>query len=625
MCGICGVFDLKHKKRIDISIIERMTSTLLHRGPDGENFYVDGNLGYGFSRLSIIDLRGGMQPLFNEDRSIILICNGEIFNYIELRKELIKKGHCFKTRTDVEVLVHLYEEKGTDFLNQLNGQFAFAIFDFKKQQLFCARDHFGVIPFFYTTADDFFIFGSEIKAILQHPAVKREVDLVGLDQVFSFPGLMSPRTMFKDIRSLENGHYLMVKAPGNIKDIEYWDVIYPELNEIDYGRNNDEQYYIEQLAALLTRSVKWRLRSDVPVGFYISGGLDSSITTALAHQLLPNQKSNSFAIDFVEKEISESRYQRIVSKFVNSIHHEILFRFTDISERLPKTIYHSECALKETYNTASLALSELVRAHNIKVILTGEGADEFFAGYVGYRFDRLRQMQRKQITPETPFEDEIRRKLWGDENFFYEKNQYSFRKVKRELYSEQVNENFEEIDCLNHHIVKKERLRNRHVLHKRSYLDYKLRLADHLISDHGDRMAMAHSVEARYPFLDKDLVEFAAAIPPDLKLNNFAEKYILKQMARGLIPDEIVKREKFGFVAPGSPYLLKRNIEYINELLSYEKIKKQGYFNPDTVEALKNQYTQEGFRINVPFDSDLLIIVITFGIFLEGFKMPAFN
>lgn len=624
MCGICGIFDLNRKKRVDGSIIKQMTSKLLHRGPDGEDHYINGNIAFGFSRLSIIDLEGGMQPLFNEDRSIILICNGEIFNYIELREELIKKGHRFKTRTDVEVLVHLYEESGTDFLNQLNGQFAFAIFDFKKQQLFCARDHFGVIPFFYTTADDFFIFGSEIKAVLQHPAVKREVDLVGLDQVFSFPGLISPRTMFKDIKSLENGHYLIVKSLGNMKDSEYWDVIYPEMDEIDDAKN-DEQFYIEQLEALITRSVEWRLRSDVPVGFYISGGLDSSITSALGHQLLPNQKYNSFSIDFIEREISESKHQRIMSKFVDSIHHEILFRFTDISKRLAKAIYHSECALKETYNTASLALSELVRAHNIKVILTGEGADEFFAGYVGYRFDKLRQMQGKQKTPETSFEDEIRRKLWGDENFFYEKNQYSFRKTKKNLYSEGMNENFEAIDCLNHYIIKKERLENRDVLHKRSYIDYKLRLADHLISDHGDRMAMANSVEARYPFLDKDLVEFAAAIPPGLKLNDFDEKYILKQMARDLIPDEIVKREKFGFVAPGSPYLLKRNIEYINELLSYDKIKKQGYFSTDTVETLKKQYTQEGFIINVPFDSDLLIIVITFGILLDEFQMPDFN
>lgn len=623
MCGICGIYDLKWKKRIDGRIMERMTTRLLHRGPDGVNYYTGGDIAYGFSRLSIIDLEGGMQPIFNEDGSIVMICNGEIFNYIELREELIEKGHRFKTKTDVEVLLHLYEEKEVDFLNQLNGQFAFSIFDFKKQQLFCARDHFGVIPFFYTTADDFFIFSSEIKAILEHPKVIKRVDPVGLDQVFSFPGLISPRTMFKTIRSLESGHYLLVKDSDNIKDVEYWDLVYPGINEIEYHK--DENRYIEQLKEMIAQSVKFRLRSDVPVGFYISGGLDSSIITAVASHLSPDIIRHSFAIDFLEKEISESKYQRIMSDFVQSIHHEILFRFTDISSRLPKAIYHCECPLKETYNTASLALSESVSQQNIKVVLTGEGADEFFAGYVGYRFDKIRQMQPKQVTADTPFEDEARAKLWGDKDFFYEKNQYAFRKVKKELYSPQVNENYESIDCLNHFIVNVQRLRNRHIIHKRSYLDYKLRLADHLVSDHGDRMAMANSVEARYPFLDKDLIECAVSIPPGFKLNEFEEKCILKKMAAGLIPDEIVKREKFGFVAPGSPYLLKRDIEYINDLLSYEQIKKQGYFNPDTVEALKKQYTQDGFTINVPFDSDMLIIVLTFGILLEQFQLPDFT
>lgn len=623
MCGICGFFDLKREKRIEPSVIKRMTDTLQHRGPDGSDCYIGDNLAFGFTRLSIIDLEGGMQPLTNEDNSLILICNGEIFNYIELREDLVSRGHRFKTKTDVEVLLHLYEEKGTDFLNQLNGQFAFALFDSKTQRLFCARDHFGVIPFFYTVADDLFIFGSEIKAILEHPSVKREVDLVGLDQVCCFPGLISPRTMFKHIRSLENGHYLVVQPDSKIEDAEYWDLIYPRINEIDYNR--DESHYIQRLNELITQSIRLRLRSDVPVGFYISGGLDSSIITAIANQLTPNIRRHSFAIDFVEKEISESLYQRLMSEFVNSIHHEKLFLFTDISERLPRAIRHCECAIKETYNTASLALSESVREQKIKVILTGEGSDEFFAGYVGYRFDKLRQMQQKETNAETPYEDQIRQKLWGDKDFFYEKNQYAFSRVKKDIYSENVNNIFREIDCLNHYVAKQERLMHRDIIHKRSYLDFKLRLADHLISDHGDRMAMGNSVEARYPFLDKDLVEFAATIPPELKLRDFEEKYILKQMAKGLIPDQIIKREKFGFVAPGSPYLLKRNIEYINDLLSYETIKTQGYFNPENVEKLKKQYTQENFRLNVPFDSDMLIIVITFGILLEQFELPAFG
>jgi asparagine synthase (glutamine-hydrolysing) len=517
----------------------------------------------------------------------------------------------------------LYEEHGTEFLNKLNGQFAFAIYDSRKQQLFTARDHFGVIPFFYTVVDGLFIFGSEIKAILQHPKAPREVDPVGLDQVFSFPGLISPRTMFKDIKSLENGHCLVVKGPGSIKDIEYWDVVYPEKGHMPEDKG--EAYYIEKLDELMTQSIRMRLRSDVPVGLYISGGLDSSLTTALTHSLTPESQRYSFAIDFLEKEISESKYQRIMSQYVNSKHFEILFRFSDISNRLQKSIYHCECAVKESYNTCSLALSEKVRSQDIKVILTGEGSDEFFAGYVGYRFDKMRQMSPKQNTPDTPFEEAIRERLWGDGEFFYEKNHHYFSKIKRDIYSQSINDQFETIDCLNHFVANKNRLINRDHVQRRSYLDYKLRLSDHLISDHGDRMAMANSVEARYPFLDKNLIEFAATIPSDYKLKDFQEKYIVKKMSEKYVPKEIINREKFGFVAPGSPYLLKRNIEYINDILAYDTIKRQGFFNPDAVEKLKSQYTEDGFSINVPFDSDLLIIVLTHGILMNEYELPDFN
>ena len=623
MCGICGIYDLKRQNRIEQPVIEAMTGTLRHRGPDDTGYYSNKHIAFGFTRLSIIDLDGGMQPLFNEDRSLVLICNGEIFNYIELRRELIAKGHTFTTNTDVEVLLHLYEDKGTEFLNELNGQFAFALFDFKKQCLFCARDHFGIIPFFYTAADGLFIFASEIKALLEHPRVKRNVDPAGLDQVFSFPGLISPRTMFRDIKSLKNGHYLSVAEPAGIKDVEYWDLVYPEAGACTYHDNEDT--YAEKVRELISRSVELRLRSDVPVGCYISGGLDSSLVMALTRRLTPQVSRNSFGISFKEKEIDEAKYQRIMSQYVDSLHHDILFDFSDISRRLQRAVNHSECPVKETYNTASLALSERVRAQHIKVILTGEGADEFFAGYVGYRFDKIRQMNPREETAATPFEKQVRLRLWGDEDYFYEKDQYAFAKVKKGLYSAALNENYGEVDCLDHFVVNKERLKNRDDVHKRSYIDYKLRLADHLISDHGDRMAMANSVEARYPFLDRELLEYVTTIPPHLKLKDFQEKYILKKACRGVLPDEIIDREKFGFVAPGSPYLLKRNIEYIDDSLSYETIKKQGYFNPETVERLKKEYTREGFRINVPFDSDLLIIVLTFGIFMQQFKMNNYS
>jgi asparagine synthase (glutamine-hydrolysing) len=367
------------------------------------------------------------------------------------------------------------------------------------------------------------------------------------------------------------------------------------------------------------------------VGLYISGGLDSSLVSAKTKQLAPQVRRYSFSIDFGERDKSEAKYQRMMAEHIDSIHSEKLFLYTDISQRLRKAVYHSEYPLKETYNTASLALSEAARSSTIKVVLTGEGADEWFAGYPGYKFDKLRIMQRQMddyqqtINRQTLLEQQINKEFWGDENLSFDIHQYAFGKIKKELYSEAINKQFHRFNCHKFKIVNKERLLGRDILHKRSYLDYKLRLVSHLIADHGDRMAYANSVEARYPFLDKNLVEFAAAIPPKLKLKEFDEKYILKKLAKRIIPEEILKREKFAFHAPGSPYLLKRNIEYINDLLSYKTIKSQGYFNPDTVEKLKKQYRTENFRLNIPYETDLLIILITFGIFLEAFEMPNFN
>ncbi|MBA4053912.1 MAG: asparagine synthetase B, partial [Marivirga sp.] len=282
-------------------------------------------------------------------------------------------------------------------------------------------------------------------------------------------------------------------------------------------------------------------------------------------------------------------------------------------------IYHCECPIKETYNTASLHLSKAVRENGLKVILSGEGADEFFAGYVGYRFDKMRAQNLLEPTSLTRDEYNLRDKVWGDGSYFYESNLVEGVQLRKCFYSERLRSSFEEINCLNHFIVDPKKIQGRDSLNKRAYIDYKLRLVDHLVSDHGDRMAMANSVEVRYPFLDKNLVEFSTRIPSDLKLNEFTEKYILRRLAEKSLPSEILNREKFGFVAPGSPYLLTQNIEYINDILSYNTIKRQDYFDADYIEGLKKQYRQNGFTINAPFETDLLIIVITFGILLEQF------
>lgn len=617
MCGICGF--IKYDERVvegEKEALKKMTNTLKHRGPDAQNVLTFDNVALGFTRLSIIGLDNGMQPLFNEDESVVLVCNGEIFNYIELREQLKKRGHVFRTSTDVEVIVHLYEEKGIDFLNELNGQFAFALYDKKRRKLFCVRDQLGILPFFYTQFGRTFIFGSEIKAILEYPGFKRDVDLVGLDQTFTFAGLISPRTMFKDIRSLENGHYLVLDETGNLSNIEYWDLTYPEGEPAMNGKT--ELSYVDELEALFEESIRLRLRADVPSGFYLSGGLDSSMIAVKVSKMLPELTKEAFSIDFMDSLHSESIYQKIIAKESHALLNQKTFFFDDIAERLPRSIYHSECPIKETYNTASLALSESVRSKGIKVIQSGEGADEFFAGYVGYRFDKMRTMNLIN-NPCSPAERELRDRIWGDHAFFYEMNFTEFDQLKKSLYAPALSDAYEEVNCLNHFVINKSRLTNLNLLNKRAYIDYKIRLVDHLVSDHGDRMAMANSVEVRYPFLDKNLVEYSTSIPAELKLNDFTEKYILRSLAKRFVPKSVTEREKFHFIAPGSPYLLQKNVEYVNDLLSYDLIKRQGFFNPDKIEALKQTYRQPGFTINAPYESDLLIIVLTFGILLDVF------
>jgi asparagine synthase (glutamine-hydrolysing) len=622
MCGIVGYVDLNRTGRVEERILDPMANALIHRGPDARGYFVDPNAGLGTRRLRVIDLETGDQPLFNEDRNLVLSCNGEIFNYRELTKELEQKGHTFRTKTDVEVLVHLYEEHGVGFLNKLNAQFAFAIYDRRDGTLFLARDQFAICPLFYTVVDGFLIFASEIKAILQHPSVPREVNLTGLDQVLSLPGAISPQTLFRNIHSLPSGHYLVVKN-GDVSIREYWDLDYPLASEASDGK--PESYYADTLRDRLEQSVRYRLQADVPVGFFLSGGLDSSLIAALIRQVSPDVQRHSFSISFSDERLCEAKYQRLVSDSVGSIHHEIPFNDTDIALRLQDAVYHSECPLKETYNTASLALSRETRNTGVTVVLNGEGSDELFAGYVGYRFDKGRNGNAKSQDLETILGDEIREKFWGDRNFYYEKDEYPFREVKQALYAPDLSARLNEFDCANFPVVNKDRLRGRHVLHKRSYLDFKLRLGHHLIADHGDRMTMANSIEARYPFLDLELVEFCTRIPPELKLNGFTEKYILKKAAGDLIPRAVVEREKFGFVAPGSPVLLQQKIDWVYDLLSYDRIKRQGYFNPDTVEYLKKQYSQKDFKLQLSLDDDLLIVVLTFGLFLELFNLPDLN
>jgi asparagine synthase (glutamine-hydrolysing) len=623
MCGITGVFWTSGRRpdETDNTLYAHMTAALHHRGPDEDGHFSTEDLWFGFKRLSIIDLKTGQQPFFNEDKSIVCVCNGEIYNYTELKMSLIRKGHRFRSDCDVEVLVHLYEESGLDMFHALNGQFAIALYDIKARKLILARDHVGICPLFYTVLDGKVIFGSEIKSVLQFPGVSRKVNPEGLDQIFCLPGLCSPVTMFRDIHALKPGHLLEVTG-DTVREKEYWDLDFPMLN----GDGKNMGYYTDRLHDLLSDSIKYRLQADVPVGLYVSGGLDSSIIAGLTRRMAREEIYDSFGIVFGSRAYDERTYQRLVTKFNNTRHHEIPFDVDSISGKLSDMVYFAESPLKETYNTCSLALSQQVRNSGIKVVLTGEGADEVFAGYVGYRLDRQRGLMSSDLTPtEQQFEYELRERVWGDKDLQYEKNLFPYREVRRSIYSRQLNGAFNTFNCLHERLIDKNKIKGRSRLQQRSYLDFKLRLSDHLLADHGDRVAYANSVEARYPFLDINVIEFAKTIPDHFKVNDICEKYILREAFKAYLPTDIYQREKFGFVAPGAHFLMKQDIEWVEDMLSYESIKRQGYFNPDTVERLKTLYRAPQFSLSETFEVDTLMIVLTFQIFLQLFDMPSLS
>lgn len=603
---------------VDAHVLDAMTATLLHRGPDAAGRHLEERAGLGFRRLSIVGLSDGDQPIRNEDGSLVLVCNGEVFNHRELRAELEAKGHRFSTRSDVEVIVHLFEEHGTGLLDRLNGQFAFALYDCRRHSLLLARDHLGILPLYYARTADQLVFGSEIKAILEHPAVQRAVDLTGLDQVLTFPGPVSPRTVFRGVSSLKGGEYLLAEN-GSVRTATYWDLDYPLDGEEE---DRPDAYWIETLRELLTRSVHRRMQADVPVGYYLSGGLDSSLIAALAHRVAPGIRPDSFSITFGESDLDESRHQRMMAELLGSRHHATRFETADIAGELQRMVRHAETPVKETYNVCSLALSRAVRDSGNRVVLTGEGADELFGGYLGYRFDRAGHRDARADGLEGQLEREIRRTLWGEPDVFYERDHHAWREAKLDLYSEGLVDSFPDFDALRHPVADGAMLRGRHPLHQRSYLDVKLRLTDHLLSDHGDRMALANSVEARYPFLDIDVVRFAARIPPRLKVTSGTEKYVLKQAARGLVPDPVIQREKFGFRAQGSPGLLRQNIDWVGDMLAHDRIKRQGYFDPDVTDLLKKQYTEPGYEVHPHLGDDLLLVVLTFGVLLDTFGLP---
>ncbi len=613
MCGIAGILNFS-EKRADPVLLVRMVEQIRHRGPDDFGIYTDKRAGLAHTRLSIIDLGAGQQPMHNEDKSLSIIFNGEIFNYVELRKDLVRKGRTFRTRSDTEVILRLYEEKGEQCVQDLNGQWAFAIWDSKRERLFLSRDRLGVRPLFYTVAEDAFVFGSEIKSIFALPNVSREIDPIALDQIFTFWVSIPPRTIFKNILELPPGHSLTVHRK-QIAAQQYWRLDYAEGSMNLGSVAAHEEQYVGELLDLLVDATRIRLRSDVPVGAYVSGGLDSSFVTALVKKFTETPL-RTFSVTFDDAEFDEGNYQNEVTHFLETDHQEVRCSCEDIGSVFPAVIWHTERPILRTAPAPLYILSELVRAHGYKVVLTGEGADEMFGGYDIFKEAKIRTFCAAH--PQSTTRPLLFRRLYPYQPYLQGQSDAYLRAFFHVRPHELKSEFFSHLPrweltsklktFFSEDIKSQVRLHDAYAdlrstlppgysswdgFCRAQYLEAAYLLPGYILSSQGDRVAMAHSVEGRFPFLDYRVVEFAAGIPPHLKMKVLNEKYLLKRCANGLVPPSVIKRPKQPYRAPdGKSFFQGSQLEYVDALLSSDRIQQDGLFDSLAVKSLVQKFRQ---------------------------------
>jgi len=607
MCGICGVFSINPNSPVESDVLQQMVDSIIHRGPDEEGVFCQPQIGLGSRRLSIIDVAGGQQPIPNENKTIWIVFNGEIYNFAELRRFLHTKGHQFQTHSDTEVILHLYEEFGTECLEYLDGIFAFAIWDSTKQHLFIARDRLGIKPLYYAEVNQQFIFGSELKALLKHPEISREIDLVALNEYLSFEYVPTPRSIFKDIRRLEPGYFLVYGAKGLIKQ-KFWDVTLArsELRPPMHWRD-----YSKQLYQRMRSIVQKELVSDVPVGVLLSGGVDSSIIAALMTELYPG-RVKSFSIGFQESSFDESPYARMVAKHLQTEHHELILTSKMAADLVPDIVDF----LDEPFGDSSLIPTFLLSkfaSNQVKVVLGGDGGDELFAGYPTLTAHRLIEYYervipwsiRTNIAPflldwlpvsfnNISFDFRLRRFLsgrgvphltrhhrWLGSFTDDEKDlllQDWLKPVLQDTYT-QVYRHIRECDAML-------------PLNQILYADMKMYLEGDILFK-VDRASMATSLEVRVPFLNRDLVSFVSDIPFDLKLRRLSGKYLLKKSFKHMLPSEIFKRPKKGFNMPVAHWISGELRNLTLDLLSKDRIERQGLFNYSYIHSLIDEHFKQ--------------------------------
>lgn len=619
MCGIAGIFNLHRNQEISLNALKGMIAMIHHRGPDGFGFYRDERAGLAHARLSIIDLEGGWQPIHNEDKTVWIIFNGEIFNYKELRGDLEKKGHRFYTMSDTEVIIHLYEDHGPNCVTYLNGQFAFAIWDKKKEALFVARDRVGIRPLFYTIVDGTFLFASEVKSLFMDSRVSRAMDPYALDQTFTFWMTIPPRTAFKDVFELPAGHYLKIEK-GKITTARYWD--------LDFQRDGSirtEGEYAEELRELLIDSTRLQLRADVPVGAYLSGGIDSSVITTLIKKYT-DTPLRTFSVTFADETYDESGPQRQMIEYLGADHSAVHCTDADIGRVFPDVVWHTEKPLLRTAAAPLYLLAKLVKESGYKVVLTGEGSDEILAGYDIFKEVKVRRFLERY--PRSKFRPLIMKRLYPylanspvkslsyAESFFkadtaaYPPEYYSHiprwntTSMTKMFFSSDLKDTLQtygSIDELSQFLSGD--LRGVDDISRAQHIEIKTLLSGYLLSSQGDRVAMAHSIEGRFPFLDHRLIEFCCKLPPTVRMRALTEKYILKKSMKDILPASIIKRTKQPYMAPDAKSFFNgKPLDYIDELLSEKYLEASGFFNPKAVSLLVRKCRQSpvlGFKDNM--------------------------
>ena len=606
MCGIAGILNLGHQQPISYNVLRGMVSIQQHRGPDETGAYIDDNIGLAHARLSIIDLSVGTQPIHNEDKSLWIIYNGEVFNYPELKQELVKRGHRFYTTSDTEVILHLYEDKGTDCLSDLNGQYAFAIWNSKNRTLFLARDRVGILPLHYAIQNNRLYFASEVKSIFTNVEIDRSLDYESLDQVFTYWTTLPGKTVFNNIKELPPANYMLI-SPYEIKAHKYWDLNFANNKEM-VKRKTD--VLVNEISETLMDSVRIRLRADVPVGTYLSGGIDSSAITETVKKNF-NNELRSFGIRFENKNYDEGRYQNEMVDFLNVNHSEIIATNDAIGDNLENVLWHTEKPLLRTGPIPLYILSGLVNRSGYKVVLTGEGADEIFGGYDIFKEAKIRNFWAKdpesrlrplllgRLYPYIFKDNRLKQTLIAffkngidnpDDPFFSHNIRWKNTAKIKNFFSDQVKDSTKNYDSYSELLkLLPANYYDWDTVTKSQFLESIIFLSNYLLSSQGDRVAMAHSVELRVPYLDHRVIELLAQVNSEIKINGLNEKYLLKQVFKNRLPSNITKRWKNPYRAPINIALLSNNINLAKDYCSEDALKKTRIFNPVKVLKLINK------------------------------------